>query len=176
MNNTLLIKNGSSFPVPGKGVGLLFWLIVYVFFDRDGVKILYNPLMYISFLIGFFLIFSRQYLEIVDKKKGAFKIKNGFGKISYGKLRFLSDYQYAVIQEGTFIQKVKQGTHGGYIINEGIIKEKNIVLYLFSKKYKTKSILHKGNKDTIIRLVREFLSINNITTYNGGMKKGREIN
>lgn len=174
MSNSLLIKNGSTFPVPGKGVGLLFWLIVYVFFDRDGFRILYNPLMYFSFIFGFFLIFSRQYLEIVNINKGTFKLKNGFGKLSYGKLRFLSDYEYGIVQQGVFVQKVKQGIRG-FIINEGIIKERNIILYLYSKKYKTKSLLHKGKKETIKFLVKEFLSKNNITTFNGGKKKGREI-
>ena len=175
MEKNKVIKIGPAFSVPAKGASSLLWIIIYFFYMKDGYFIIYNPILYLFFIIGFYIIFSIKYLMIINPDKGIFKIKTGIGKFSYGKTRNLNQYSYAVVQKGTSVQKVQQGTAVGAAIIEGTYKEKFTGLFLYSDKYKTKTLFYKGDRSTIYYLIKEFISQSGIKTYNGAKKPGYEI-
>jgi len=143
------IKTGSAFPASGKGVGLLLWFIILFFYQEKQLDTFKAPLFYFCFLVGLFLIISRKYLEIVDREKGFFKIRIGLGKISYGIQRDLNDYQYGLIQQGTWTQKIQQGRS----LNYGKVKEKFTALFLIKKKENIKYLFYRGEKKEMFILI-----------------------
>jgi len=134
--------------------------------------------LYSLFFIGLILFVAKKYIEIISIEKGLFKFKFGYRKFSLGKTKYLSNYKYAIIQQGYYNTRTVGGIASLGLpvsINENILKEKFIGLFLVTKKYNLKILLIKGSKSDIYIICKEFLLKSGITTYNGGKKKGREI-
>lgn len=163
-----------AFTAPGRGVGLLFWIVIAVFVAAPDWEALTMPALYLCFLIGAYFLFSKKYLEIIDIEKGIFKIRIGIGKFSYGKEKSLENYKYGVLQQGTWVKKVGQGIPG-LSINEGIYKEKYLGLFLVSKNDNMKSLIYRGIKSDAYEIIRKFLTPSNLTVYNGAKRKGYEL-
>lgn len=169
-----LIYLGSAFTEPGKGIGILLWLIIVLFAVDREFEVLEMPALYLCFIIGSYFLFSRKYLELTDIEEGKFKIRIGLGKFSHGNERSLSKYKYGILKQVTWVKKVQQGI-AGLSINEGTYKEKFLGLFLVSKEESIQTLLLRGSKSDIIELIKHFLLPSEVKVYNGGYKKGAEL-
>lgn len=174
INKNQLYRISSSFSIPGKGFALMLWFIIGIWYNEYGNAIFINPIMYLLFFFGFYILFSSKYLEIIDFEAGKFKIRSGFGRLSTSSYYYLKEFKYGVIKKGSLTYKVKQGAAPGLEINTGKYTESVLGIYLFDRKNNNLKLLFKGKKSFVFEIAEKFVS-KKLTVYNGAAKKGYEL-
>lgn len=166
---------GKYFPSSFRGLIILLIPFSGLIFINQVSDYMKYPILGIFVLYSLMVIFSKSYIEIINREKGLFKKSFRLFFITIGKTKNINDYKCGVVKIVNQVYSTPKGAEPWK--NRDSEFTIQVAKIWFIKKNETdKELIFKGRKEEMVKFINEFISLNGLPLYKGHEKRGFEIN